>query len=436
VTEELREVEFHHKLRFLLEPHPYKILFGGRDGIKSWGFAIALVTMGARYRVRFLCTRETQKSIAESVHRLLADQIERLGLGDYYRVEKARIVGTVEHKTRMYARPLERPGFSEFVFAGLKHNVNQIKSFEDLDGVWVEEAANVSKNSWEVIIPTIRKQGSEIWVSFNPELDSDECYKRWVLNPPPDAVVVRTSWQDNRWLSQTSRDRIELLKERDPDTYDVIYGGATRSAFEGAVYRAEIAAMEKEGRLTKVPYDPAKPVETFWDLGYGDNTAIWFAQAFPFEYRIIDYLDGEREPLSYYLRLLQNRGYVYGTHWLPHDARAKSLGTGKSIEELTRAAGLKVAIVPSLSIKDGINAARNIFPLCWFDSEKCAEGVQHLRRYRYGVIQTLGVPTREPLHDEASHAADGFRYLAVGIKAPRKEPPKTEHVRRVITPWS
>ena len=428
--------EFPAKVRFLFEPHPYKILYGGRDGIKSWSMARALLAMAAEHQIRWLCARETQQSISESVHQLLKSQIPKLGLDAFYRVERARIVGTVDHKTGMYGRPLERPGPSEFVFAGLKHNVTQIKSYEGLDGVWVEEAVNVSRNSWEVVIPTIRKEGSEVWVSLNPELPSDDSYLRWVVNPPPGAVSVRTSYLDNRWLSKTSRARIEEMRERDPAAYDHIYGGATKSAIEGAIYQAEMAQAEKDGRITRVPYDPSKPVHTFWDLGYGDRLTIWFVQVFPWEYRLIDYADGSREALGYYLKLLQARGYVYGTDYLPHDARAHSLGTGRSIEELMREAGRKVQIVPSLSVTDGINAARTIFPLCWFDAEKCADGLQYLRRYRYGTIQTLGVPTREPLHDDASHAADAFRYVAVRMKPPKKEEPKRPPVHWEATAWS
>jgi phage terminase large subunit len=429
-------VEFPDKVQFLFEPHPYKILYGGRDGIKSWSIARALLILGAQNRLRWLCARETQQSIAESVHWLLADQIARLGLEKYFRVEKARIAGTVLYRTGMYGRPLETPGYSEFVFAGLKHNVNQIKSFESLDGVWVEEAANVSRNSWEVVIPTIRKEGSEIWCSFNPELPTDETYLRWVRNPPPGAVVVRTSYQDNRWLSETSRAKIEHLRETDPATFDVIYGGATKIAVEGAVYREEMAAAEKEQRITKVPYDATAPVHTFWDLGWGDLFAIWFVQAFPFEYRIIDYADGRHQSIADCVRLLQSKGYVYGTDYLPHDAKAHTMGTGKSVEELMRALGRRVTVLDRLSIVDGINAVRTIFPQCWFDADRCAEGLQHLRRYRYGTVQTLGVPTREPLHDEASHAADAFRQCAVGLRLPRKKAPKEEQAPRPVSAWS
>jgi phage terminase large subunit len=423
-------VDFPKKLRGLLDPHDYKVIFGGRDGIKSWSVAQALLALGAQNKVRFLCARETQKSIAESVHHLLSEQILRLNLGGYYRVEKARIIGTVQHQLGMYGQSIDRPGISEFVFAGLRHNVAEIKSYEGLNGVWVEEAGNVSKNSWEVVIPTIRTEGSEIWITFNPQLPSDDTYTRWVLNPPPGTLLVRTSYEDNLWLSETSRRKIELLKVTDRETFDHIYGGSCQSALKGAVYGKEIAAAEKEGRLTgRVPYDPSRPVETFWDLGWGDYTAIWFVQRFPFEYRFIDFVDGSHEPLTHYLKLLQDRPYLYGTDWLPHDARAKSLGTGKSIEDLMRAAGRKVQIVPMLSVADGINAGRTIFPQSWFDAGKCDQGIQYLRRYRYGEIETLGTATREPLHDDASHAADAFRYAGVALKPPQK-PKEAQRAQR------
>lgn len=429
-------VEFPEKLQGLFEPHDNKVLFGGRDGIKSWSIAQALLIMGAKHRLRWLCARETQQSIGESVHHLLKDQISRLGLEAFYRVEKSRIVGTVEHRTGMYGRTIDRPGFSEFVFAGLKHNVQQIKSYEQLDGVWVEEAANVSKDSWETVIPTIRKDGSEIWLSFNPQLPTDETYIRWVVKPPAGTLAIRTSYKDNRWLSGTSLRKIEALRLSDPESYDVIYGGATRNTLAGAIYAKEMAAAEKSGRITRVGYDATKPVHTFWDLGWADQVAIWFVQAFPWEYRLIDFASGSREALPYYLKLLQDRSYVYGTDYLPHDARAHSLGTGKSIEELMRAAGRKVSIVPSLSVADGINAVRTIFPQCWFDGEKCSDGLQYLRRYRYGEIKTLGTPTAEPLHDENSHGADAFRMVAVGMKLPKTAPPPKTPVQRQVTKWS
>lgn len=405
------DAQFPDKVQFLFEPHRYKILYGGRGGAKSWTVARALLILGTQRALRILCARETQKSIADSVHHLLETQIRELKLGEFYRVEKGRILGV---------------NGTEFIFAGLKHNINNIKSVEACDIVWVEEAQGVSKGSWEVLIPTIRKEGSEIWATWNPDLEADDTYQRFVVRKPPGAVVVKIGWQDNPWFPAVLATERDHLKETDEDAYQHVWEGCCISVLEGAVYANELRAVDKEGRATRVPYDATRPVHTFWDLGYGDNTSIWFVQSFPFEFRVIDCLQNTRKALAYYLKELQSRPYVYGTHHLPWDGGAKALGTGKSIEELMRSAGLTVRLVPKLSVADGINAARTIFPQCWFDAEKCADGLQALRHYRYGVVKTLGVPTREPLHDEHSHFADAFRYLGVGIKPPVREEPQPE----------
>lgn len=403
--------EFPLLLRFLFEYCRYKILYGGRGGAKSWSVARALLILGAGKPLRILCTREIQKSIADSVHKLLSDQIEALNLGAFYTVTKTGIFG--------------RNG-TEFLFAGLRHNISNIKSFEAVDIVWVEEAQSVSKQSWSVLIPTIRKDGSEIWVSFNPDLETDDTYQRFVLNPPPSAKVVKVNWSDNPWFPEVLKREMEHLKEKDKDAYEHIYEGMCKQVVEGAVYKVELLAAEKEQRICKVPYDPTKPVDTFWDLGYADSTCIWFAQSIGFEYRFIDYLEGSQQSLQYYLKELQARPYVYGTHNLPHDARAHQLGTGRSIEEQMKAAGLKVNIVASLSIEDGIAATRAVFPKCYFDGEKCADGLQSLRHYRYELDEKLGTFKKVPLHDWSSHGADAFRMAGVAIREPAR---KKEAVR-------
>ncbi len=417
----MTKAQFPEKLQFLFEPSRYKVAWGGRGGAKSWGFARALLVEGARRPLRILCARETQKSIADSVHRLLSDQIRELGLGSVYTIEKARILAANR---------------TEFLFAGLKHNVNNIKSVEACDIVWVEEAQSVSRGSWEVLIPTIRKEGSEIWVSFNPDLETDDTYQRFVVHPPPGAVVVKIGYADNPWFPAVLKAEAEHLRETDPDAFSHVWEGCCVSILAGAIYANELRLVDKEGRIGRVPYDATRPVHTFWDLGYGDATSIWFAQAFPYEYRLIDFEEGTRQPLQHYLKRLQDRPYVYGTHYLPHDARAKQLGSGRSVEELMRAAGRPVQIVPMLSVADGIQAARSIFAQCHFDAEKCADGLQALRHYRFGEIATLGVPTREPLHDWSSHPSDAFRYFAVGIRAPERERDARRQQRRPVGVWS
>jgi phage terminase large subunit len=244
--------EFPEKLEFLFEPHRYKIGWGGRGSAKSWSFARALLIQGATRRLRILCARETQKSLKDSVHTLLRDQVELLGFRHRYHVGEAVIEGN---------------NGTEIIFAGLKHNVNNIKSVEACDIVWVEEAQSVSDASWEVLIPTIRKNGSEIWASLNPLLETDATYKRFILNPPPNAKVVKIGWQDNPWFPDVLRIEMEHLRDTDPKAYQHVWEGACKSAVDGAIYGEELKKAEAEGRITTVSCDRTKPVQTF--LGSG-----------------------------------------------------------------------------------------------------------------------------------------------------------------------
>ena len=390
----------------MFKPQRYKIAYGGRGGAKSWGFARALLILAAQKPLRVLCARETQKSIQDSVHTLLKDQIKALGLESFYTITNHAITGQ---------------NGSNFAFIGIRQNVSNMKSFEGCDICWVEEAQTVSKHSWDVLIPTIRKDGSEIWVSFNPDLATDETYKRFVLSDALGIKAVKINWSDNPWFPESLRRELEDLKAKDPDSYEHVYEGMCKQVVEGAIYRNELLATEKEGRICRVPYDPMKPVHTFWDLGFGDNTSIWFAQSVGFEFRLIDFEQGSQQSLAYYLKKLQDRPYVYGTDYLPHDARAHELGSGRSIEEQMRSSGRKVQIVKKLSVHDGIQAARAIFGRCYFDGERCADGIQALRHYRYESDDKLGTLKKEPLHDWSSHPADAFRYFAVAIREPQMQ---------------
>lgn len=416
------KAEFPEKLAFLFEPHPYKVLYGGRDGVKSWSAARALLILGAQKPLRILCARETMDSIRESVHQLLTDQISLLGLDDFYKPLQSEIRGV---------------NGTEFVFAGLrKQTVSSLKSYEAIDICWVEEASVVSRRSLTILLPTIRKPGSEIWFTLNPDLETDAVYQDFIVNPPKGAVVCKTSFRDNNWLSPESREKIETLKERDPDTYHHVYEGGTRSTVEGAIYKAELQKAEKDGRIRAVPHDPMRPVDTFWDLGYADRVAIWAAQRTPFEIRILRYFEGDHQAIDYYLREVQTWGYVLGTCFLPWDGGAKSLGTGKSIEEIMRGKGFTTRVNRQLSKADGINAVRTIFPQLYFDANLCADGLQYLRRYQWGPTTALGVARREPLHDDASHAADALRTLGVGIKEPeRPAKPIPQHIFQGANGW-
>lgn len=436
----MNNAEFPSALQFLFEPHRYKIVHGGRGKGASWGISRALLIAGAQSQIRFVCARETQKSIADSVHALLADQIVRLGLQDRYEVQQATILG----------RRVERGQRTQFVFAGLKHNVQNIKSLEGADGVWVEEAQTTSKNSWDTLIPTIRKDPSnlpwggpsEIWASFNAVLETDDTYKRFVIHPPTGAVVKKLTWRDNPWFPEILRVEKDDLKRVDPKAYQHVWEGDCQSAITGAIYANEIAQAEADGRICKVPYDRTKPVHTFWDLGFNDTNTVWFAQVVDGWYNVIDYHEGTGLTIADYLIALQGRQYVYGTDFLPHDGvdmiiHAKLAGDRtRSIDQLMRAAGRTVRIAPKMHVMTGINAVRTIFPQCRFDAEKCADGLMGLRHYQWGELAASGAERRQPLHNWASHPADGFRTLGVSIKAPVEEEKRDARPMRAPAQYS
>ena len=394
------ELDFPEKLGFLFEPARYKILYGGRGSGKSWGVARALIAIAVQKPTRVLCARELQNSISDSVIALLHDQIKAMGLESFFDVQRTAIYGV---------------NGSEFSFAGLKHNVTSIKSFEGVDICWIEEGQAVSKVSWETLIPTIRKPNSEIWVTFNPDLDTDETYKRFVLNPPPSAQVHKVNWSDNPWFPEVLREELENLKEKDIDSYLNVWEGHTRQMLDGAVYANELRKAQEDNRIRELVIDKTIPVQTFWDLGWADMTSIWFVQAIPGgEVRVIDFYQNCQKPIDHYAQILQDKGYVYKDWWLPHDAEHKNM-TGRSVKDILTDMGKPVRITPKLSIADGINAARMLMDRCYFDETRCADGLQNLRHYRYDVDPNTKMFSNKPLHDQHSHAADAFRYLAVGL---------------------
>ena len=397
--------QFPVKMAGLFDKARYKIYYGGRGAGKSHSVAKALLILAAKSPIRVLCAREYQTSIRDSVHKLLCDQIELMNMHSIFEITQNSIKGK---------------NGSEFAFIGLKNNVANVKSYEGIDIAWVEEAQTVSRMSWNTLIPTIRKEQSEIWVTFNPELETDETYQRFVLKPPENAVVQKINWSDNPWFPETLALEKDALKSRDPSSYQTVWEGLCRLTVDGAIFANEMQVAELDERITKVNYDPTKPVHAIFDLGWADSTAIWFLQFVGMETRLIRYVEDNQKTISHYLALMQTYGYMYDTLWLPHDAQNKTLASnGKSIEEIVRNSGYKTRIIERTPIADSINAARTIFRNCWFDRENCYDGLQCLRHYRYEVDPETGQFSRNPLHDQYSHGADAFRYIGLMINEPK-----------------
>lgn len=395
-------IEFPDKLAFLFEPHRYKVAYGGRGSGKSWSFARALLLHGAQKPLRILCTREIQKSIADSVHKLLADQIAGLGLGSFYDVQQAYIKG--------------RNG-TEFSFAGLQqHTIDSIKSYEGVDIVWVEEAHAVVKKSWDVLLPTIRKPGSEIWAGYNPQLESDETHQRFVIQPPPDCVSVLMNYNDNPWFPAVlEQERLHAQATMKPEQYAHIWEGKCMPAVEGAIYFEQMS--QAESRISNVPHDGLLKTHVIFDLGWNDAMTIILAQKVAGEIRLIHYIEGHQRTLAEYsaeLKELKLDGQPmnWGNVYLPHDGYAKRHQSGKSDAEVMGQLGWSVLPVPNMHVEQGINRVREVFPRTYFNRERTARLVECLKRYRRQINQQTNEPGA-PLHDEYSHGADVMRYLAI-----------------------
>ena len=407
-----QECDFADNQEFLFESHRYKVGYGGRGGTKSWGFARALLVQGSQERLRILCAREVQKSIKDSVHQLLSDQISLLGLENFYQVLQNEIRG--------------RNG-TTFIFTGLSNlTAESIKSYEGVDRCWVEEAASVTRRSWDILVPTIRKPGSEIWVSFNPELDTDETWVRFIENTPENAHIEQMSFDTNPWFPDVlEKERLNFLRSvergaRRQEEYDNIWGGKCKPAVDGAIYVDEIRDTLDSGRLCAVPYDPKLNVYTVWDLGWNDKMAIGVVQTAASSVRIIDYIEDSHRTYDSYVNELLAKPYGpklknnSRAAWLPHDGKAKNPQTGLSPIELLPKLGLNTDSkgVPDIGIKPGIEAARQMFPRVYFDKSNCTPLFNRLRRYARVISPTTEEPML-PKKDENTHGADMFRYIAV-----------------------
>ena len=184
----------------------------------------------------------------------------------------------------------------------------------------------------------------------------------------------------------------------------------------GAVFGKELQEAQEKGRISSVPYDPTVKVDTWWDLGVGDSTVVWFTQSVGRAVHVIDFYENRGEGLPHYARMLADKDYLYGTHNAPHDIEVRELGSGKSRREVAWDLGINFRVVPKLPLEDGLHAAQMLIPRCWFDKENCKPGLEALRQYHRAYNERLRSFRNTPVHDWSSHAADAFRYLAVGIK--------------------
>ena len=292
-----------------------------------------------------------------------------------------------------------------------------------LDGVILDEYGDMHPAAWpEVIRPMLADRKG--WATFiGTPKGRNDFFKVWErAQSHSDWFPMMLRGSESGLLAPSELDAMRA--EMTPEQYEQEIECNFNAAVVGAYYGKEIVDAEKSGRIGEHQADPQLPVDTAWDLGIGDSTAIWFFQIAPGGVRFIDHYEANNQPLSHYAAVLTSRGYTYRHHWVPHDAKVRELGTGRTRVETLRELGITVRLVPDHKVEDGINAARIGFPRFYFNEVPCRAGVEALRQYRSAFDEKLKVFKNSPLHDWTSHTADAFRYAAIAWRetAPEEKP--------------
>jgi phage terminase large subunit len=360
----------------------YRVIYGGRGSAKSWSVARALLIHGWEQSLRIGCFREYQSSIRDSVHQLLSDQIGLMGLDSFYEIRQTDIRG--------------RNG-TEFLFHGIKRDPHKLKSLERINVAWVEEAEAVSDESWSVLIPTIRADGSEIWVSFNPALATDPTWRRFVQDPPARSIVRKIGYRDNPWLPEVLREEARELRRRDPEAYAYIWGGEPWQRSD-----AEVLA----GKWRVEDFEPAE----HWggpyygaDWGFARDPSVltrsWVADS-----RL--WIEYDERGVGWDMDTIARRFLrVPGAdgHTIRGDAARP-----ETINELRRR-GLKVTAAPkwSGSVEDGVEHLRSYEEIVIHP--RCKDLIQEARMWRYKTDARTG-DVLPKLADGHDHGWDSIRY--------------------------
>lgn len=377
----------------LFEPHRYKAFYGGRGSAKSHSIATALVLIGAQKPTRILCAREIQKSIADSVKRLLEDKIKALGLDGFYSSTLTDIRGK---------------NGTEFIFAGLRTNPESIKSLEGIDIAWVEEAATVSQSSLDILIPTIRKEGSELWFSWNPRFKNDPIDAMFRGDKtPPNALVQRVLWSDNRWFPDVLKQELEWDRERDPDKYAHIWLGEYQRNSESRVF--------KNWRIDRldVPSDARPYFGADWGFAIDPTVLV---RAYLWDRTL--YVDAEAHKIGCEIdRTPQLFDQINGSREWPITADSSRPET----ISFMRRAGFNIhgAEKGPNSVKDGVEFLKSVDIVV---HPRCTHLIDELTLYSWKTDKLTG-EVLPVLEDKKNHVIDALRYA---LEATRKAVPRFE----------
>jgi phage terminase large subunit len=423
----IHKIEYTRHFAPLVDGTPYDFanIYGGRASMKTETTARLALMLGIQRDMRICFARETMSSMKESSHEALTNVIFEHGMAESqngpYRVLEDRIVRRENGEDK-----------SQIIFVGIRERVRDSKGLARINLTVVEEAAKVSDDSWTVFIPTVmREPGAQMWVVWNPELVSDSTYQRFMLHPPSNCLKIYTTYRDNPWASDITKQLAADCLRDTPKKYAHIWLGEAQDESEGAIYQEEMRKALEDGRICDVPYIKGKPVSTAWDLGMGDPTCVLFIQAYDGMLNVIDYLEVQDKYLTDIMVKIQQKGYLYDAHYLPHDGvdaiihRKFTGSAGRpdlSISPLSvlRNAGWEAHATDKLNKSTTLDNARAVLANTRFDKTKCALLVDHLRFYAWDKsVAEVKVDggKRAPLHNEHCHGAEAFQVAAVKIKA-------------------
>lgn len=399
----------------LLDPAPYKGAYGGRSSGKSHFFAELMVE--EHYAVpgmRSVCVREVQKDLKDSAKLLIEDKIQQLGVGKSFNVLREMI---------------ETPGGGQIIFRGMNdYNAESIKSLEGFDRAWIEEAQTLSDRSLMLLRPTLRKDGSEIWASWNPRRKNDAIDKFFRgEHRPPGAIVVQSNWRNNKFFSA----KLEQDRQHDltayPDQYAHIWEGEYVSIFSGAYFAEQLTAAKAAGRITQLSADPLMTIRAAWDIGgtgsKADAVAIWIYQISGPRVLVLDYYEASGQPLATHVNWLRSNGYGKALCVLPHDGVKHDMVYDITYESALKAAGFETKVIPNQgrgAAMKRVEAARRLFPNIWFNGETTQPGIDALGAYHERKDEVRGIGLG-PEHDWASHGADAFGLLCVDHEEPQQQ---------------
>lgn len=402
----------------LLNPARYKGAYGGRGSGKSHFFAeLALEECMVNRGTRMVCVREVQKTLKDSSKRLIEDKIE------HYKLSRSGF--------KVFNEVIEAPGDGLITFTGMSdHNAESIKSLEGFRLAWVEEAQTLSARSLQLLRPTIRAEGSELWFSWNPRRRSDAADMMLRGDSlPTGAVVVRANWQDNpKFPSVLEQERLDCLR-LEPDQYPHIWDGEYATVLTGAYYAKAIALAREQGRIGRVGADPLMTYRAFCDIGgtgaRADAFVMWVAQFIGREIRALNHYEAVGQPLGAHLAWLTKQGYTPENTqiWLPHDGATQDRVVDVSYESAMQQAGYTVTVIPNMgkgAAAARIEAGRRVFPSVWFNEATVEPGLAAIGWYheKFDEARNIGLG---PEHDWSSHSADAFGLLAVAYEASHNE---------------